>query len=83
EAQQWGLVEEVVPGAELAGRARSLAEVFASLPPRAVAETKRLLDAAASASLEEQLEAEARTQAELVGTPDFAERVAAFLEKRV
>jgi len=82
EAQQWGLVEEVVPGAELAGRARSLAEVFASLPPRAVAETKRLLDAAASASLEEQLEAEARTQAELVGTPDFAERVAAFLEKR-
>jgi 2-(1,2-epoxy-1,2-dihydrophenyl)acetyl-CoA isomerase len=82
EALQWGLVSEVVPAAELAGRARELAERFAALPTRAVWQTKRLLDAAETATLEEQLEAEAVTQAELVQTADFGEGVAAFLEKR-
>jgi enoyl-CoA hydratase/carnithine racemase len=44
--------------------------------------TKRLLDAAETTSFAEQLELEAVTQAELVGTRDFHEGVAAFLEKR-
>jgi 2-(1,2-epoxy-1,2-dihydrophenyl)acetyl-CoA isomerase len=82
EARQWGVVAEVVPAAELAGRTKEVAELFAAMPTRAVWETKRLLDAAETATFEEQLELEATTQAELTQTFDFGEGVAAFLEKR-
>jgi 2-(1,2-epoxy-1,2-dihydrophenyl)acetyl-CoA isomerase len=82
EARAWGVVSEVVPSAELAGRAKEVAELFAAMPTRAVWETKRLLDAAETSTFEQQLELEATTQAELTQTSDFAERVAAFLEKR-
>jgi len=82
EALQWGLVSEVVPAADFAARVSRSAALFAAMPTRAVWATKRLLDLAETATLEEQLEAEAVTQAELVRTPDFAEGVAAFLEKR-
>jgi 2-(1,2-epoxy-1,2-dihydrophenyl)acetyl-CoA isomerase len=44
--------------------------------------TKRLLDHAVNASLEEQLEREAQLQAAATKTEDFKEGVAAFLEKR-
>ena len=82
EALQWGLVSEVVPIAELAERTSEVAGLFAAMPTRAVWETKRLLDAAETATFAQQLESEAQTQAELVSTRDFAEGVAAFLEKR-
>ncbi|HUZ82575.1 MAG TPA: DUF4389 domain-containing protein [Gaiellaceae bacterium] len=82
EARSWGLVNEVVPVDELLTRAREVAELFAAMPTRAVWQTKRLLDAAENTSFEQQLELEARAQAELTKTPDFTEGVAAFLEKR-
>jgi 2-(1,2-epoxy-1,2-dihydrophenyl)acetyl-CoA isomerase len=82
DAVQWGIASEVVPGAELADRAVEVAELFAAMPTRALWETKRLLDAAETSTLAEQLEAEAWAQAELVATHDFEEGVAAFLEKR-
>jgi 2-(1,2-epoxy-1,2-dihydrophenyl)acetyl-CoA isomerase len=82
EAQQWGLVSEVVPAAELPERAQALARRYAAAPTRAVWETKRLLDAAQTSTLEDQLEREAQTQAEMTRTPDFFEGVGAFLEKR-
>jgi 2-(1,2-epoxy-1,2-dihydrophenyl)acetyl-CoA isomerase len=82
EAQQWGLVSEIVRADELAARAAEVAELFAAMPTRAVWETKRLLDRAGTATIDEQLELEARVQAELVKTPDFTEGVAAFLDKR-
>jgi 2-(1,2-epoxy-1,2-dihydrophenyl)acetyl-CoA isomerase len=82
EALQWGVVSEVVPTEELAARAQEVAQLFAAMPTRAVAETKRLLDAAETSTLEEQLELEARTQAAMTRTHDFREGVAAFLEKR-
>jgi 2-(1,2-epoxy-1,2-dihydrophenyl)acetyl-CoA isomerase len=82
EALQWGLVSEVVPAAELGDRAAEVAELFAAMPTRAVWETKRLLDASESATLAEQLDAEAWAQADLVRTPDFTEGLAAFTEQR-
>ncbi|NUR76138.1 MAG: 2-(1,2-epoxy-1,2-dihydrophenyl)acetyl-CoA isomerase, partial [Thermoleophilia bacterium] len=82
EARAWGVVSEVVPAGELAERTSELAARLAALPTRAIWETKRLLDAAETSRLDEQLELEATTQAELTQTADFREGVSAFLEKR-
>jgi 2-(1,2-epoxy-1,2-dihydrophenyl)acetyl-CoA isomerase len=82
EAHAWGLVSEVVELDGLASRTAELAAQLAELPTRGVGMTKRLLDHAVTASLEEQLEREAQLQAAATRTEDFTEGVAAFLEKR-
>jgi 2-(1,2-epoxy-1,2-dihydrophenyl)acetyl-CoA isomerase len=82
EAKDWGLVFEVVEGDGLAARAAELASSLAAMPTRAIGMTKRLFDAAPTNRLEEQLELEAQLQTAATKTDDFAEGVAAFLEKR-
>jgi 2-(1,2-epoxy-1,2-dihydrophenyl)acetyl-CoA isomerase len=82
EAHAWGLVSEVVEADRLAARAAELAAELAALPTRGLALTKRLFDAAAHRTLELQLELEAELQTAATKTDDFAEGVAAFLEKR-
>jgi 2-(1,2-epoxy-1,2-dihydrophenyl)acetyl-CoA isomerase len=82
EAHAWGLVSEVVEAEALGARAAELAREYAERPTRAVALTKRLFEHAGTASVHEQLELEAELQAEATQTQDFAEGVAAFLEKR-
>jgi 2-(1,2-epoxy-1,2-dihydrophenyl)acetyl-CoA isomerase len=82
EAHAWGLVSEVVEAGALSSRAAELAAQAADLPTRGVGMTKRLLDHAVTATLEEQLEREAQLQAAATQTEDFKEGVAAFLEKR-
>jgi 2-(1,2-epoxy-1,2-dihydrophenyl)acetyl-CoA isomerase len=82
EAHAWGLVSEVVEAETLPARAAELAAQLADLPTRGVGMTKRLLDHAVTATLEEQLEREAQLQAAATKTEDFKEGVAAFLEKR-
>jgi 2-(1,2-epoxy-1,2-dihydrophenyl)acetyl-CoA isomerase len=82
EAQAWGLVSEVVEGDGLGARAAEIAGELAALPTRGIGMTKRLIDHASDASLEEQLEREAQLQAAATQTDDFREGVAAFLEKR-
>jgi 2-(1,2-epoxy-1,2-dihydrophenyl)acetyl-CoA isomerase len=82
EAHGWGLVSEVVSGEQLGARVGELAAELAAMPTRGVGMTKRLLDRAGSLRLEEQLELEAQLQAAATRTEDFAEGVAAFLEKR-
>jgi 2-(1,2-epoxy-1,2-dihydrophenyl)acetyl-CoA isomerase len=82
EAREWGLVSAVVPDEELARHAAELADRYAQMPTRGIALTKRLFERAASSSLDEQLALEARLQSEAAQTPDFAEGVAAFTEKR-
>jgi 2-(1,2-epoxy-1,2-dihydrophenyl)acetyl-CoA isomerase len=82
DAHAWGFVSEVVEAGKLAARAGAVAAEFATLPTRAIGMTKRLLDRAAGATLEEQLELEAQLQAAAAESEDFAEGVAAFLEKR-
>jgi 2-(1,2-epoxy-1,2-dihydrophenyl)acetyl-CoA isomerase len=82
EALEWGLVAEVVEEDRLLPRTQERAEELASMPTRGIAMTKRLFDRAAAARLEEQLELEAQLQAAATRTDDFAEGVAAFLEKR-
>jgi 2-(1,2-epoxy-1,2-dihydrophenyl)acetyl-CoA isomerase len=82
EAHAWGLVSEVVEADRLKARAADLAGELAALPTRGIALTKRLFDHAEHTTLEEQLELEAQLQAAATRTHDFAEGVAAFLEKR-
>jgi len=82
EAHGWGLVSEIVEDERLPARAGEIAAELAAMPTRGIGMTKRLLDRAASVRLEEQLEFEAQLQAAATQTEDFAEGVAAFLEKR-
>jgi 2-(1,2-epoxy-1,2-dihydrophenyl)acetyl-CoA isomerase len=82
EALAWGLVSEVVAGDGVLPRTQERAAELAALPTRAIAMTKRLFERAASSSLGDQLELEAQLQVAATRTEDFAEGVAAFLEKR-
>jgi 2-(1,2-epoxy-1,2-dihydrophenyl)acetyl-CoA isomerase len=82
EAHAWGLVSEVVEADAFSARTAELAAEWAARPTRGIGMTKRLFDHAYTASLDEQLELEAGLQQAATETADFAEGVAAFLEKR-
>ncbi|MCY7302080.1 MAG: enoyl-CoA hydratase, partial [Thermoleophilia bacterium] len=82
EALAWGLVSEVIPAEEFDERVAELGRSWAALPTVAIAMTKKLFEHAHAASLEDQLALEADLQQRAIGTADFAEGVAAFLEKR-
>lgn len=82
EAHAWGLVSEVVEADTLPVRAAELATTLAAMPTKGIGMTKRLLDGAPLRTLEEQLELEAQLQTAATASEDFAEGVAAFLEKR-
>jgi 2-(1,2-epoxy-1,2-dihydrophenyl)acetyl-CoA isomerase len=82
EAHAWGLVSEVVEAGAFEARVAERAAELAAAPTRAIALTKRLYDAAATSTLEEQLEREAGAQAAAAQTDDFREGVKAFGEKR-
>lgn len=82
EALQIGLVNKVVPDGELAAETMKLAQQLAGLPPRAIGLTKRMMNRAWTAELDDQLEYEAMMQTTAGQTRDHREGVAAFLEKR-
>ena len=82
EAQQCGLVDVVVPDAELSAHALALAQRLAAGPTQAYGEIKRLFHKAAATPLEAQLDDEALTLARLSGTADAQEGVAAMAERR-
>ena len=77
-----GLVQKVVPAAELMNEARRLAGLIAAKGPLAVAAAKRAIVEGEALSLDEGLALEARLFGELIVTDDFREGSRAFLEKR-
>jgi len=81
-ALQLGLVNRVVPLAELESATIALAERLARGPSRAYANTKRLLNRSLTSTLPAQLQAEAESFADCAASEDFAEGVRAFVEKR-
>lgn len=77
-----GLVNRLVPAADLATETDRLAQRLSHGPAAALAATKRLLVQSLGASIESQLQAEQESFAACAATADFAEGVAAFLAKR-
>ncbi|MGQ0643655.1 MAG: enoyl-CoA hydratase-related protein, partial [Gemmatimonadaceae bacterium] len=82
QAYQWGLVWQVIDGAELVQKARDLTRRLASQPTRGLGLTKRALNASLANDLTTQLNVEEALQREAGRTHDFAEGVRAFLAKR-
>jgi 2-(1,2-epoxy-1,2-dihydrophenyl)acetyl-CoA isomerase len=78
----WGLVDEVLPDGELLDAVRARLDALAAGPTAAYAGVKRELNAWLYPRLGEQLELEARIQQQMAGSADFAEGVAAFVQKR-
>ena len=81
-AASFGLVNFVVPRAELEAETLKLARRLASGPTHALANVKRLIHASLDTAYEAQLQQEAEAFASNVATEDFREGVSAFAEKR-
>jgi 2-(1,2-epoxy-1,2-dihydrophenyl)acetyl-CoA isomerase len=82
EALRWGLVTELVDGADLAARADAVAEKIASGAKQSASAVKKLVLMTFSNGLEEQMEWEGRLIAECADSADGHEGINAFLEKR-
>ncbi|HKP45505.1 MAG TPA: enoyl-CoA hydratase-related protein [Pyrinomonadaceae bacterium] len=82
EAAQMGMINAVVPDAELMAQAMAMAEKLANAPTAAIGRIKQLLEASATNSYSQQLELERKLQIQSGMTTDFKEGVGAFLEKR-
>jgi 2-(1,2-epoxy-1,2-dihydrophenyl)acetyl-CoA isomerase len=82
EAERLGVINRVVPAAELAQETVKLAERLAKGATKAIARTKLLLNQSLDSSLESQLQAEGIGFGACAATSDMVEGVNAFLEKR-
>jgi 2-(1,2-epoxy-1,2-dihydrophenyl)acetyl-CoA isomerase len=82
QAALWGLIWRCVDDAELPTVVDQLARQLAVAPTRGLARTKDAIYNAGQHTLEEQLDIERDYQRELGFSADYAEGVAAFMEKR-
>ncbi|WP_233713039.1 2-(1,2-epoxy-1,2-dihydrophenyl)acetyl-CoA isomerase PaaG [Amaricoccus solimangrovi] len=82
QAADWGLIWKAVDDADLLAEATATATRLAAGPTRGLGLTKRAIQAAATNSLDAQLDLERDLQREAGRTRDYAEGVTAFLEKR-
>ena len=82
EAARIGLIWQCVEDSALVDSVMALANRLAAMPSRALAETRRTLDAAMAMDFADAITLEADTQRELGRAHDFGEGVAAFFAKR-
>jgi enoyl-CoA hydratase len=82
EAYRLGLVDRVVPAANLMEEALAIARSLAAKAPRTLAIAKRAINEGASLPLDEALALEADLFGQVVATADRLEGTSAFLEKR-
>ncbi|MGW7052215.1 enoyl-CoA hydratase/isomerase family protein [Streptomyces sp. NPDC054887] len=82
EAARMGLVNRVVPDAELAAAARAWAERLAAGPTRSIALAKQLVNASLDVDRATAFAAEASAQEINMTTSDANEGVASFVERR-
>jgi 2-(1,2-epoxy-1,2-dihydrophenyl)acetyl-CoA isomerase len=82
DAQAWGLVNEVVPVADLDKTAQEWGRRLASAPTTAISLIKRQLDDSGLLTFEQAVEVEAAAQHVTYTTADTREGILAFLERR-
>ena len=82
QAVDWGLCNRVWPDDAFEGEVDALVERLATGPTQSYAGWKRQLNNWLYTRMSEQLELEADIQQEMAGSADFAEGVAAFVQKR-
>lgn len=82
QAAAWGMIWQCVDDAELGATVDALAQQFATAPTRGLARTKAAIRGSGQHSMAEQLDIERDAQRELGRSSDYAEGVAAFIEKR-
>ncbi len=82
EAERIGLVNRVVPDAEIDQFVGAWAQRLAAGPPIALAMTKRMLDNSLQVTMEEALDDEGVAQSLNFTTADTAEAMSAFVDKR-
>lgn len=82
KAEEWGLIWQCVEAEKLMDTAREMAASLARAATLGIGKTKKVIQAASTNSLDQQLELEASVQGELGRSNDFREGVQSFLEKR-
>lgn len=82
QAEQWGLIYQVVDDETLMEEAQNMTEHLAKQPTEALANIKELVHTSFDYSLNEQLERERKAMQHLGRSHDYKEGVAAFIEKR-
>jgi 2-(1,2-epoxy-1,2-dihydrophenyl)acetyl-CoA isomerase len=82
QAAAWGMIWQCVDDAELGATVDTLAQQLAAAPTRGLAGTKAAIRGSWQHSMAEQLDVERDAQRELGASSDYAEGVAAFIEKR-
>ena len=81
-ALRLGLVDEVVEPDQLRPAVQAYGETLAAKPPEALAAIRRTITEGGGLTFDDGLALEARLAAELAGTANFTEGIAAFLAKR-
>ncbi len=82
KAADWGLIWKCLPDDTLMDEARALTAQLSNGPTFGLAQTKKAIEAAATNSLDEHLDLEADLMKQCGESADYAEGVAAFLDKR-
>jgi len=82
EARDMGLVNKILPAAELAAFSRARAQKLAALPAGAVRTTKSLMKGAHQKAVEAQMTDEGAHFRKMLSSPEAKEAFSAFLEKR-
>lgn len=82
QAENWGMIWRAIDDADFAAETDALVAKFANAPTEGLSATKALIRASWRQGFVEHLKAQVVVQRQLGNTADYAEGVAAFMEKR-
>ncbi|WP_299683775.1 enoyl-CoA hydratase-related protein [uncultured Dokdonia sp.] len=82
DAAEMGMIYKVTSLEDFQTEIEKIASILAQMPTKALGMTKQLLNESMSNTLETQLALESKLQIEAASSEDYAEGVAAFVEKR-